>query len=344
MKRKFHIPPCPPNAGPPLFGADKPWLAPLAGYSDLPFRMLCREYGAAVCVTEMVSARGLLYENPATGDLLASIPADQPLVVQLFGAEPEIMAEAVTRLKKAGYSYFDCNFGCPVRKVMRQKAGAALLDEPGAALAIARAMLKAAKKDSPQNMVGFKLRTGVVAGRPVLPDLALRLEDAGADWLALHPRWASQGYAGRADWNVLAKLAPRLSIPLLASGDMESAERGHACIAQTGASGVMYARGALRNPSIFNNHLSLAAGRPPEPFTPGLLRKMMSRHIALSREYDSTGRAFYKIRSLLPRYIRVFPGASDARKDLCACQGWEELASLADNIAARLRDNKAEDL
>lgn len=344
MKRKFHIPLCPRNSGPPLFGANNPWLAPLAGYSDLPFRMLCREYGAAVCVTEMVSAKGLLYENPATGDLLASVPADQPLVVQLFGSDPGIMAEAVTSLNKAGYGYFDCNLGCPVRKVFRQKAGASLLDEPDTAIAIARAMIDAAKKDSPTNMVGFKLRTGVVAERPALPDLALRLEDAGADWLAVHPRWASQGYAGRADWNVLAKLAPRLSIPLVASGDMESAESGHACIAETGVSGVMYARGALRNPSIFNNHISLAEGKAPEPFTVRLLRKLMARHIALSREYDSTGRSFYKIRSLLPRYIRVFPGASDARKDLCLCQNWEELALLTDTIAERLQDNSVEDI
>lgn len=118
---------CPANPACLPFGPDRPWLAPLAGYSDLPFRLLCREYGAAVCVTEMVSAKGLLYGSPGTADLLATLPEDQPLVVQLFGAQASFLQQAVEVLREAGFGWFDLNMGCSVPKVMRQGAGAAML-------------------------------------------------------------------------------------------------------------------------------------------------------------------------------------------------------------------------
>ena len=125
MSKPALLPRCPANPDHLPFGRDKPWLAPLAGYSDLPFRLLCREYGAAVCVTEMVSAKGLVYQSPGTNDLLVSLPEDQPLVVQLFGAEADFLRRAVALLREAGYGWFDLNMGCSVPKVLRQGAGAA---------------------------------------------------------------------------------------------------------------------------------------------------------------------------------------------------------------------------
>jgi tRNA-dihydrouridine synthase B len=310
---------CPANPASLPTGREHPWLAPLAGYSDLPFRILCREYGAAVCVTEMVSAKGLVYSGAGTRDLLATAPEDQPLAVQLFGSEPEFLRQAVEILREAGYGWFDLNMGCAVRKVMRQGAGAALLDDPAKAIGVAKAMLGAAGR----GRVGFKLRLGVSGGGPALTDLALRLQDMGAGWLALHPRTARQGFGGQADWDAIANLAHKLTLPLLASGDLLTAQDGLRCLDHTGAAGVMYARGAMRNPAIFAAHRALCQKGSPQKTAP--LRGIILRHIALARALGPDNRALRKMRSVIPRYARSVPGARVLRDAICRCADWQEL-------------------
>lgn len=328
MRKRFFLPPAPAGAAQPLrFAAGAPWLAPLAGYSDLPFRLLCRRYGAAVCVTEMVSAKGLIYKSPGTGELLMSLPEDQPLVVQLFGSEPDVLAEAVTTLRRAGYGWFDCNMGCSVPKVMRQGAGAALLGDAERAVGCARAMIAAAP-----GRVGFKLRLGLDRDRLVLPDLALRLEDAGAAWLTLHPRTARQGFGGSADWEAIGRLAGRLSIPLLASGDLLTAEDGIRCLAATGAAGVMYARGALHAPAIFAAHMALLRGEAPDRPDAASLRAMITLHVRLAREHGPGDGALWKMRSLVPRYVRFLPGVRVLRQRLCRCTDWQDLETALDEF------------
>lgn len=328
MSKTAVLPRCPANPASLAFGPDRPWLAPLAGYSDLPFRLLCREYGAAVCVTEMVSAKGLVYHSPGTGELLASLPEDQPLVVQLFGAEADFLRRAVAMLREAGYGWFDLNMGCSVPKVLRQGAGAAMLGDMKNSLAVARAMLE----ESGPGRVGFKLRLGLDDARPVLPDLALRLEDLGAGWLTLHPRTARQGFGGAADWQALARLAPRLSLPLLASGDLFSAADGLRCLKQTGATGVMYARGAMHDPAIFAAHLALCRGEKPAQATPAVLRAMILRHMELARALCPGRAALWKMRSVVPRYVRALPGARALRQQLCRCTEWGELTEALENF------------
>lgn len=317
---------CPANPACLPFGPDRPWLAPLAGYSDLPFRLLCREYGAAVCVTEMVSAKGLLYGSPGTADLLATLPEDQPLVVQLFGAQASFLQQAVEVLREAGFGWFDLNMGCSVPKVMRQGAGAAMLADTDNILRVAEAMLRAAGP----GRVGFKLRLGLSAERPVLPDLALRLEDLSAGWLTLHPRTARQAFNGAADWTALSRLAPRLSLPLLASGDLFSAADGLRCLARTGVSGVMYARGAMHNPAVFAEHQALCRNETPAPPDAVRLRAMIRRHMDLAREHCPGKAALWKMRSVAPRYVRALPGARALRQQLCQCTDWQELEDALD--------------
>ena len=326
MTKVFQLPTCPSNPDTLPIGPQYPWLAPLAGYSDLPFRLLCREYGAAVCVTEMVSAKGLVYESPGTNELLMTLPEDQPLVVQLFGAEAYFLGRAVELLREAGFGWFDLNMGCSVSKVLRQGAGAAMLGDTENILVVARAMIEAAGR----GRVGFKLRLGLDDTRPVLPDLALRLEDAGAGWLTLHPRTARQGFGGTAQWEAIASLAQRLSIPLLASGDLFTAADGIACLESTGASGLMYARGAMHNPAIFAEHASLLAGSPVEQADGPRLRAMISRHLQLARAHCPGKAALWKMRSVVPRYVRTLPGARALRQELCHCNDWEELDTLLD--------------
>ena len=327
MTKVFQLPTCPSNPDTLPIGPQYPWLAPLAGYSDLPFRLLCREYGAAVCVTEMVSAKGLVYESPGTNELLMTLPEDQPLVVQLFGAEASFLGRAVELLRQAGYGWFDLNMGCSVSKVLRQGAGAAMLGDTENILVVARAMIEAAGR----GRVGFKLRLGLDDARPVLPDLALRLEDAGAGWLTLHPRTARQGFGGTAQWDAIASLAQRLSIPLLASGDLFTAADGIACLESTGASGLMYARGAMHNPAIFADHATLLAGSPVEQADGPRLRAMISRHLRLARAHCPGKAALWKMRSVVPRYVRTLPGARALRQELCHCSDWEELDRLLDS-------------
>lgn len=328
-RRKFQIPYYSGGSSLPI-GKDSPWLAPLAGYSDLPFRMLCRGLGAAVCETEMVSAKGLYFEAAATADLLTGCPQDQPLIVQLFGGEKEPLRASVRVLKAHGYINFDFNMGCPVRKVFRQKAGAWLLGEPETALELAKAILKeTGRDDGPLKCrAGFKLRLGVSPDSSPLPDLALRLEEAGAAWISLHPRYASQGYSGRADWEKLARLAERLSIPLIASGDLTDARAGLRCLDLTGAAGVMYARGALRNPAVFRDHkLLLAGGEPPEPSARDTAAVLLL-HLGCAKAHGGDSRAFRKLRSIVPRYLRLFRGSQELRKKLASCKDWDGLENL----------------
>ena len=326
MTPLLEIPECP-TAEPPLFGLEHPWLAPLAGYSDLPFRLLCRERGAAVCETEMISAKGLFHQTKRTLELLRTSPDDGPLVVQLFGGDPESVEAAAKVLRRARFFYLDFNVGCSVRKVMRQGAGAALLGDSPRLIEIAKRLAQVATTDdgSPRGMIGFKMRLGLDKKRKVLPDLGPALEDAGANWLALHPRYASDGFSGEADWEEIAKLAERVSIPVIASGDLFAARDGLRAAKISGATGVMYARGALYNPNIFGEHKLTLSGEDFEPLDKPGLAKMIGRHIELGRLYSPEKRALVKTRSLIPRYVRNFPGVSKLRGKLCEVADWNEL-------------------
>lgn len=319
------------------FEPDKPWLAPMAGYSDLPFRLLCRSFGAFITETEMISAKGLLYGTPATYNLLHAHPFDSPLIVQLFGNDPENISQAVRILRKRGYKNFDLNLGCPVRKVFKQHAGASLLDDKNLLAEIAKSMIGAVKEEmNGQNNMpgkcGFKLRAGVSPEKPVLPDMACMLEEFGADWITVHPRYASQGYSGKANWEIIFKTVQKLSIPLIASGDLHNAAKGIECMKQTGASSIMYARGALYNPAIFQEHQEILHNIAHE--TPNLasISQIIKRHGELAREFGNPKNSFIKMRSLLPRYIRNFPGVQKIREAVCHCRNWDELDMLIDNL------------
>ncbi|MCR5814929.1 MAG: tRNA-dihydrouridine synthase family protein [Desulfovibrio sp.] len=306
------------------FRADTPWLAPLAGYSDLPFRLLCRELGACVATTEMISAKGLCYESPGTLPLLQTTAADQPLVVQLFGAEADFLARAVAELVAAGFRYFDLNMGCSVPKVMRQKAGAALLAEPDKALACARAMIR----EAGPGCVGCKLRLGVNEKQNCLPDLALRLEEAGAAWITLHPRYAQQHFQGQADHAWLTRLHQKLSIPLIASGDLLSAQDGIRCLEECGVACVMYARGALKNPFIFRQH-SLALQKKDGAADEQSLRWLLLRHLQLVEENPPSARdQTARMRGILSSYVRGQPFARAMRIAFCQARTWSELYAI----------------
>jgi len=310
------------------FSPDAPWLAPLAGFSDLPFRLLCRELGAACAVTEMVSAKGLLFDSRNTRQLLATLPADTPLVVQLFGADPDILGRGVATLVAQGYAFFDLNCGCSVKKVVKTGAGAALLADPDRLVACARAMLRAAGPDR----VGVKLRLGPKPPARVDLDLAPRLAEAGVAWLTLHPRHASQGFSGLADRDALAAFVAVSPLPVVASGDLFDAADAMDCLAATGASAVMFARGALADPRLFTRFLNIrraGSGLPERP-VPSLC-DVIRRHAALCRQYDGGDRrTLLRMRTAVPRYLRELPGCRALRDRLCHCMSWNDFEAIID--------------
>ena len=343
------------NASGLPIGRGFPWLAPLAGYSDLPFRLLCREMGAAVACTEMVSAKGLVLgqgkRSNVTAELLASVPPlpipqtpqfegctplvpDRPLVVQLFGAEAPFLAEAVRILTEWGCSWFDLNMGCSVPKVIKSGSGAAMLSDCDNAVTVARAMIRAAGT----GRVGFKLRLGRQPGEETYRDLAKRLEDEGAAWITLHPRYAKHKFTGVADWEAVASLVESLAIPVMVSGDLFTAADGIRALGITGAAGVMFARGAMNNPAIFREFLSLAheGTQPPlpEPETTEL-EQVVRRHMALIRSFypvrpnrQGIEAGLLKMRTFVPRYVKHCAGARHLRRGMATCANWAEMEDL----------------
>jgi len=318
------------SSAPLTFSPYAPWLAPLAGYSDLAFRLLCRENGAAVCCTEMISAKGLIHKSPGTGALLRTHPLDAPLVVQLFGNDADSVSRAMEILLGMGFRHFDLNLGCSVPKVTRGGSGAALLRDIPKALAVARAMFALAEPGH----AGCKLRLGWDNKDETWRILAPALADAGAGWLTLHPRSAKQGFTGRADWKIFAKLAALLPIPLIASGDLMHAEDGARCLAEGGPACVMYARGALRDPGIFAAHKALMAGCEPAAPSPPELRRRIKRHGELARAYGRRGEqgALLQMRSIAPRYVHHLPGVRLLRRALCGCESWERFEESIDDF------------
>ena len=339
---------------------DTPWLAPLAGWSDLPFRLLCREQGAAVCCTEMVSAKGLVYGGRNTEELLATtlsggeyvgelLVQDAPLVVQIFGADESFMQQAVDILMQRGFRWFDINMGCSVPKVTKTGAGAAMLRDVPNALRVAEAVLR----EAGPGHVGFKLRLGWDSHHEVYHELAAGLAERGAGWITLHPRTAVQGFSGTPRYGALAELAGELPVPILASGDLFTASDGVRILRETGVASVMYARGALRDPSIFSRHRLLwSEGAALEPhaapnYKEGevipaqracevlddipaeteVLEGIIRRHALLARRY-SPQRALLKMRTVVPRYVRSVDGARSLRQALVSCSSWDELERI----------------
>lgn len=315
----------------------EPWLAPLAGYSDLPFRLLCKQYGCGVACSEMVSVKGLHFGGSGTLKLLETCTEDSPMVLQLFGSEPEIYIPVMEQLIAKGYRNFDLNAGCPVRKVLKSRSGVALMQDLDRLVSIARIMVDKVAEHPDGGRVGIKFRLGFEKGEDVFIDLGKRLEGVGVDWVTLHPRYGKQMFAGNADWTKLAALKKAVSIPVVGSGDLFTAEAGRDCIRQTGIDAIMFARGALYDPAIFDRYRALLSGTPMPPLDGEGLAAIVRNHIRLTRQYEGTTRAFRKIRSIVPRYAKGLEGIRAFRHRLSTCESWEELDEAVGCIAEMQR-------
>jgi tRNA-dihydrouridine synthase B len=291
----------------PLKLANNLVLAPMAGITNLPMRIIAREQGAALCFTEMVSVNGLVRDGKKSFELLRSSPADRPLGIQLFGDDPELLAEGARLVAEYG-NLIDINMGCPVRKVVNSGAGSALLREPVKVGAIIKAVRRATTLP-----LTIKIRTGWETGTASFLEIGRIAEEEGCDAVTLHPRSRAQMFEGKADWLKLRELKEALRIPVLGSGDLFSADDTVAMLNQTGCDGVMIARGGLGNPWIFRETLDILAGREPSFPTPKETGATALRHLQMFIEAFGERVALLEMRKHLCWYARGIPGAAQFR-------------------------------
>ncbi len=311
------------------------FLAPLAGVSDRPFRAICREMGAAFAYTEMVSAHGLIHGTSQTLAYLDRDPAEVPFAVQIFAAEPEVLARGAAAAVGAGAGIVDINMACPVRKVCGTGAGAALARDPAAVEAAVREVVRAAGVP-----VTVKIRAGWDGATVNCVEVARAAESGGASAVALHGRTRSQGYAGRADWSLIRAVKEAVSIPVLGSGDVWSAADALRMRRETGCDAVLVARGACGNPWIFRDLRASEAGeRMPGAPTRDEWFATVMRHVRLQIEHRtrqrdfedpaaSEGHAVRELRKHLLWYTRGLKGGVHFRRDATAvatASGVEEM-------------------
>jgi tRNA-dihydrouridine synthase B len=282
-------------------------LAPMAGITDLPFRLIFRRFGVGLAFTEMVSANGLIRAGRKTRELLVTTPEDCPLGVQLFGDSPEVLAEAARYVEEDG-DLLDLNLGCPVKKVVRSGAGSALLRDPGRVAQIVAAVRRATNRP-----LTVKLRSGWDQQSVNFLETARVAVAEGADAITLHPRTRSQGFSGRADWDQIARLKTAVTVPVIGSGDIFKATDAMKMLEQTGCDAVMIGRGAYGNPWLIADILALQSGRKPAA-PPVLDRLQVFRdHLDLSVGQFGPQKAFLDLRKHLSWYSRGLPGAAGLR-------------------------------
>ena len=308
-------------------------LAPMAGVSDEAFRALCREQGADLAFTEMVSAKGLSYANEKTRHLLALAPGEDQVAVQLFGHEPDTMAAQAAWIEQEMgelLAYLDVNMGCPARKIVSKGDGSALMREPELAASIVRAIRAAVA-----HPVTVKFRRGWAMGAETAPDFARRMEDAGACAVA------EQLYRGSADWDVVARVKEAVDVPVIGNGDVRSGADAVALTARTGCDAVMIARGAEGNPWVFAQAKAALAG-VPEPPAPDARERiaMARRHARLLARRE--GKNIVRMRKHAMWYLAGLPGAAAARAKINACVSVEDFDRVFDELLAFLGGHEQE--
>lgn len=300
-------------------------LAPLAGYTDLPFRFLCKRHGAGLCYSEMISSNGLVYRQKNTLDLLATVDEERPVAMQLFGSDPEMMAEAAAVLSDYPIDIIDINMGCPVRKVVKKGAGAALMKDIGRAERIITMVRRASLKP-----LTVKIRTGWSHEQKNAADFAKMAADCGIDAIAIHGRTWSDGFSGRIDLPTIAQVKRKAGIPVIGNGDILSYQDGLDMMEKTGVDGIMIGRGALGAPWVFEDSA--------EP--PSLTRrlKVLGEHLHLLDLYGPPGYPLPRFKNHAGRYFKGSPHAARIRREIYSCSSFPLLRDLLGKLCNDLED------
>ncbi|PIE62037.1 MAG: tRNA dihydrouridine synthase DusB [Desulfobacterales bacterium] len=300
------------------------FLAPLAGITNLPFRQLVKTCGAAVVCSEMVSAKGIFYHSKKTVTLLHTHEDERPLSVQIFGSDPESMGKAAAFIDQAGTAdILDINFGCSVKKVVKQGAGVALMRDPKRSEQIIRAV-----RQSTTLPFTIKIRSGWDASGDQALTIAKIAADHGVDAIAMHPRTASQGFKGHADWSRIKRLKHEIGLPVIGNGDIKTPEDAVRMIEETGCDAVMVGRGAMVNPFLLSQIEALiTTGNYKHPSPQDIFRKMEAL-IHMYVDYFGEETACKMLRGRLSWFIKGLPGASAFRRALSRLDSMENAIAL----------------
>lgn len=288
------------------------FLAPLAGVTNLPFRLLIKDCGCAVVCSEMISAKGIFYNSEKTLDLMTSKSEEKPLSIQLFGADPDTMANGARFVEELGVAdILDINFGCSVKKIIKQGAGVALMKEPE----IARTLLKAVRNATTLPLT-IKIRSGWDHTGQQAFHIARIAQEAGVDAIIMHPRTASQGFKGNSNWNLIKKLKQQVSIPVIGNGDINCAEDAVQMMSHTGCDAVMIGRAAMKNPFILSQieeYLKTGIYTPPSHHD---IFRTMEKLTCMYIDHFGELPACRMLRSRLSWFVKGLPGCSAFRKNL----------------------------
>ncbi|MBN2032725.1 MAG: tRNA dihydrouridine synthase DusB [Deltaproteobacteria bacterium] len=300
-------------------------MAPMAGFTNLAFRLLIRRLGAGLVMTEMVSSMGLSMGQKKTLEYLRSCKDEKPLGVQIFGADPQVMARAGMIAAETGADLIDINMGCPVKKVVKTGAGAALLTNPKRAAEIVSAVRRASSLP-----LTVKIRTGWSPREPRACEIAKIVEDCGADALTLHPRFASEGFSVPARWDWINKVKQKVKIPVIGNGDVFDASHALELKQRTGCNGVMIGRGALRNPWIFSQIMSLEQGQAIRQPAIEERKTLIMEHFRLLSQTLGDKKAAFAMRGALIFYTKGLPHSGRFREQVTYIKDSRTLAGAVD--------------
>ena len=299
-------------------------LAPMAGVTDLPFRLLCKEQGAGLLCMEMVSAKAIQYNNKNTKALLEIHPEELPVSLQLFGSDPDVISEIAKRIEELPFSILDINMGCPVPKIVKNGEGSALMKNPKLVYEIVRKTARAIQKP-----VAVKIRKGFDDTCINAVEIAKIIEDAGGKAVAVHGRTREQYYSGKADWDIIRQVKEAVSIPVIGNGDVVSGESAIAIQKETGCDGVMIGRGAQGNPWIFSELLEYErTGKMPLRPSVEAIKKMMIRHAQLQMQYKGEYLGIREMRKHVSWYTSGLPNSAKLRDEINRVESYEELEQL----------------